>query len=106
MRSRYRSMTAKMKQEGSDTTVDATIDVRITVTGENDPPSVSGQTTVNHAENDAGTVANYTATDPEGVTTFTWTLSGDDAGDFAIDGGVLTFSPTPQFRGRNGPRHR
>ena len=81
----------------SDTTVDATINVRITVTGENDPPSVSGQTTVNHAENDAGTVATYTATDPEGVTTFTWTLSGDDAGDFAIDGGVLTFSPTPNF---------
>ena len=87
----------KNEAGGSDTTVDATIDVRITVTGENDPPSVSGQTTVNHAENDAGTVATYTATDPEGVTTFTWTLSGDDAGDFAIDGGVLTFSPTPNF---------
>ena len=87
----------KNEAEGSDTTVDDTIDVTITVTGENDPPTVSGQTTVNHAENDAGTVATYTATDPEGVTSFTWTLSGDDADDFAINEGALTFSSTPNF---------
>ena len=83
-----------------DATVDDTIDVTITVTNANDPPTVSGQTTVNHAENDAGTVATYSATDPEGVTTFTWTLSGDDADDFAInDGGALTFDPPPNFEG-------
>ena len=51
--------------------MDVTFDIRITVTGENVPPTVSGQTKVNHAENDTGTVATYTATDPEGVTTFT-----------------------------------
>ena len=80
-----------------DSTVDDTIDVTITVTDANDPPTVSGKTTVNHAENDAGTVATYSATDPEGVTSFTWTLSGDDADDFAINGGALTFSSTPNF---------
>ena len=87
----------KNEAGSSDTTIDDTIDVTITVTEENDPPTVSGQTTVNHAENDASTVATYTATDPEGVTNFTWTLSGDDAGDFAIDEGTLTFSTTPNF---------
>ena len=82
-----------------DATVDDTIEVTITVTDADDPPTVLGQTTVNHAENDTGTVATYSATDPEGVTTFTWTLSGDDADDFAINGGVLTFDPTPNFEG-------
>ena len=52
---------SKNEAGGSDTTVDDTITVNITVTGENDPPTVSGQTTVNHAENDAGKVATYTA---------------------------------------------
>ena len=83
----------------TDTTADDTIDVTITVTDANDPPTVSGETTVNHAENDAGTVATYSATDPEGITTFTWTLSGDDADDFAINGGALTFDPPPNFEG-------
>ena len=41
-------------------------------------------------------MATYTAQDPENDD-FTWRLSGVDAGDFAISGGALTFSPSPDF---------
>ena len=42
-------------------------------------------------------VANYTGTDPEGVTVI-WSLSGDDAEDFEIsEDGMLTFKESPNF---------
>ena len=42
-----------------------------------------------------GPVAAYLATDPESAT-ITWTLEGDDAGDFDISSsGVLTFKSSP-----------
>ena len=70
----------------------------ITVTGAKDAPVVSGDTSVNHPEYDGGTVATYSATDQdEPPTTFIWTLSGDDAGDFSITGGMLTFDPAPNY---------
>ena len=41
-------------------------------------------------------MATYTAMDPEG-TAVKWGLSGPDAGDFSIDGGVLAFKKSPDF---------
>ena len=73
-----------------------TIAVTITVTDANDPPTVTGDSTVSYAENRTDTVATYTASDPEG-TSITWSLSGDDAEDFVISEGVLTFGATPNF---------
>ena len=81
----------------TDTTADGTIAVTITVTNANDAPVVSGDTSVSYLENDVSTVATYTATDQDGTTSFTWTLSGDDEGDFSITGGVLTFDPVPNY---------
>ena len=82
----------------SDGSLSDTQEVIITVTDTNEPPSVSGQTSVSYAENRTDTVATYTATDPEGVTTFTWSLSGDDASGFIISaGGVLTFNAPPDY---------
>ena len=76
---------------------DDTITVTITVTGENDSPEVTGQSSVDYAENGAADVATYTADDPEG-TSITWSLSGNDSGDFSIsNGGVLTFSTSPDY---------
>ena len=49
-----------------------------------------------YAENGADPVQTYTATDPEGKT-IVWSLNGDDAGDFSIEGGVLTFKSPPDF---------
>ena len=74
----------------------ASMDVTVTVTDENETPSVSGQTSISYEENRTDTVATYTASDPEG-TSVTWSLSGDDAEDFVINEGVLTFGATPNF---------
>ena len=80
----------------SDGSLSDTQEVIITVTDTNEPPSVSGQTSVSYEENRTDTVATYTASDPEG-TSITWSLSGDDAEDFVINEGVLTFGATPNF---------
>ena len=93
------TVTVSVKDRQTDAIPDDTITVTITVTDANEPPTVSGQASVSYAENRTDGVATYTATDPEGVTTFTWTLSGDDAGDFDINNaGVLTFAATPISR--------
>ena len=51
---------------------------------------------IEYLENGTDPVATFTATDPEGKD-IRWTLSGTDAGDFKIDGGVLTFSSKPNY---------
>ena len=82
----------------ADTATDDTIVVNITVTEENDPPTVSGSTSINYAESRTNAVATYTANDQDGTTTFSWTLEGDDGGDFDIsNAGVLTFKNQPDF---------
>ena len=86
----------KNATEGVDTTVDDTITVTITVTNVNEAPVVAGPVTKNYPENGTATVDTYTAQDPENDN-FTWRLSGVDAVDFAISGGNLTFSPSPDF---------
>ena len=71
--------------------------VAVTVTNAADAPVVSGPKSVDYVENGTGPVATFTATDPDGDTV-TWpALGGTDAGDFAIDGGVLTFVNSPDF---------
>ena len=60
---------------------------RVTVTGTADP-SVVENTNV---------IATYSASDPQDTTTFTWSLAGDDAGDFTITDGVLVFTQAPDY---------
>ena len=72
-----------------------TVAVTITVTNEDELGMVSGDATVDYAENDTVAVATYTA---DGPASATWTLSGDDAGDFTIsNGGELTFRSSPNY---------
>ena len=54
-------------------------------------------TTVTYNENATIDVADYSARDEEGGVT--WSLSGDDSGDFAIDlnNGTVTFANTPSY---------
>ena len=52
--------------------------------------------TIEYAENGTDPVATYTAVDPEGVE-IKWSLSGDDADAFTIEGGVLAFVKSPNF---------
>ena len=73
----------------------STITVTIKVTDVNEPPAtISGPDTGLYAENDTGAVATYTATDPEGDQVV-WDVSGEDAVDFRISGGILNFNAQP-----------
>ena len=81
----------------ADTVTDAAIAVQITVTGVNEAPAISGDASPSHAENDDGVVAAYADNDPEEAG-ITWTLSGDDAGDFSINSdGELKFGAAPDY---------
>ena len=62
----------------------------------NNPPTLSGDTSLQYAENGTGPVATYAATDPEG-SQITWTLSGPDGADFSIIRGALTFNAGPDY---------
>ena len=70
----------------ADTTVDDTISVTVTVEDVDEPPEISGTTTIDdYDENGTGDLAIYTDRDPEGaVATFAWSLSGADRDDFEI----------------------
>ena len=70
--------------------------VFITVTDVNEPPVISRQPTVNYPENGTGPVAIYTVTDPDSGT-ITWSVRGEDSGDFSINGGTLKFVTPPNF---------
>ena len=59
------------------------------------------QEVIDYAENGMGSVAVFTAEDPEGAD-IVWSLSGDDAGDFTIEGGVLRFKNPPDFEDPKG----
>lgn len=54
---------------------DDRITVNIRVTGVPEAPTVTGDTTIQVAENSRGRLAKYSATDPEGLDV-TWGLSG------------------------------
>ena len=90
--------------EAFDGTNTGTWDYAVTVTDVNETPELTGliETAITLDEHDANEayttppVATYTARDEEGGVT--WTLTGTDSGDFAIDGnGVVTFAVAPSF---------
>ena len=92
----------------------ATITVTIMVVGADEPPvisvgglAVSGRSSIDYNENGMGMVETYTATGPNAAMA-TWSLSGDDAGDFRISSsdGILSFRSAPDYEmpmgGENG----
>ena len=82
----------------ADTTIDATITVTVTVDDVDEPPVITGVTTIaDYDENSSGDVAAYTAMDPEGDSNITWSLGGTDRGDFTMTDGVLTFASAPDY---------
>ncbi len=70
--------------------------VTITVTNVDEGIEVSGPAAVDYAENRTDPVATYTASGPD-ADMAAWTLGGDDAGDFDINGGMLTFRSSPDY---------
>ena len=76
------------------------IAVTVTVTGVNEPPTVSGPPSANFEENAITEVADYDATDPENDM-IVWSLAGADAGHFEVStSGVLSFAEPPDFEAR------
>ena len=65
-------------------------------TPHNDPPTVTGPATVNHAEGGSGPVATFEAADAQGDE-LTWSMSGTDAGLFDIANGAVSFKAAPDF---------
>ena len=73
-----------------------TIDVTITVTDVDEDPEMTGQASINYAENGTEPVHTYAANDPESGT-ITWKVAGADSSAFSIGGGALTFVASPDF---------
>ena len=90
----------------------ASIDVTIMVTDVDEAPAISegglaitGVARMDYAENETGMVATYTASGPD-ASMATWSLGGDDAGDFEISSsGELTFVSAPDYENADGRRH-
>ena len=80
----------------SDTAVDATIDVTITVEDLDEGFEISGAAFITREENTTGVLETYTATDPEGKD-LTWSTGGTDADDFTLGDGALSFALTPDY---------
>ena len=75
---------------------DDTLTLTVRVNDRNEPPVVSGETSISYAEDRSDAVATYAHNDPDENASITWSLSGPDAGDFAIDAsGVLSFAGPP-----------
>ena len=68
------------------------------VAADNTAPSITTSAALRHAENDVAAVTTLSATDAEN-NTITWSLTGTDAGLFAVDAtsGLLTFNTPPNF---------
>ena len=81
--------------------VSASIPVTIMVTNVDEAPDVSGDEEVDYPENGTGSVATYTAEDPEGAAV-KWSLGGDDASDFMLENGVLSFKKSPDYETPKG----
>ena len=89
----------------ADTVIDDTITVSITVTNEDEPAIIIGPQTVDWNENTAGTVATFSASDPDaGDPVFLTLIDGrGDEESFDFSGGRLSFKSDmlPDFEGPN-----
>ena len=97
--------------KASDGTNTGELAYTVTVTDVNERPDIDEDTVADYAEIEydftgtPGNVHTFTAEDYDDMDTFTWSLEGDDASEFAIDSatGVLTFlqdaglGPLPNF---------
>jgi len=72
--------------------------ITVSVTTQNDAPSVASDGTASFAENGSGTVYQAAGSDPDAGTTLNWTLGGADAALFNISSsGAVTFRTAPNF---------
>ena len=85
----------------SDSDLTSTLDVKVTITNDNEAASITGAATVSYSENGTTGVAFYTAIDPEGDE-ITWDVAGADAARFEVSAaGELTFNSSPDYENPN-----
>ena len=72
--------------------------VKVIITGvkEPEPPEITGPASVEYSEDRTDAVATYAVANP-----VAWTLPEDDAGDFSISNGVLTFNTPPDYEAKS-----
>ncbi len=74
------------------------ISLSIVVTDIDEPPHISGLENIEYAENSTGVVISFSATDPEGMVSLTWSLSGEDSEALTIgEDGALRFKVSPDY---------
>ena len=94
------TVTVRAKDASNDSD---SVTVNISVTNvDEDPEITAGPMMVDYAENGTGTVATFTATDPEDDSAsprlaLAWSVTGADQGEFTVDGGMLKFNTTPDY---------
>ena len=83
-------------------------DVEVRVEGVDEPPEISGDSSVEFPENGPVRVGGYTASDPEGAAVSWRTLAGPEARYFTFDPdtGELSFAATPDFEARSSAVYR
>ena len=87
----------KVTVTASDGNLRAELDVEVTVTNVNEFPLIEGPTSITYPENSVTTVANYSATDPDGDE-ITWYVTGMDAASFEISAmGEVSFKSQPDY---------
>ena len=82
-----------------DTTIDDTIDVAISLTDDNDAPTITGGAPARSILEDTTVVGVYTASDEDVSDTLTWDVEPADDGDFfqISSSGELSFKIAPDF---------
>ena len=90
----------KDAQDQADEELDDELAVRVTVTNIDEPPVVTGPTSIEFAENRSGTVAAYQASDPEGDTVTWRPLAGADREHFMFSNGTLSFKQPADYEAR------
>ena len=91
-------LTVKVTDNGSPA-MSATRDVLVTVRNVNEAPAIASGPSTTSVDENSTAVGAYTASDPDASTTFSWSVTGADAGDFTIDrsSGALSFRSAPDF---------
>ena len=81
----------------------SSIEVTIMVTDVDEAPeimpgglAIGGSNNIEYAENGTAAVQTYRVVGPD-ADAATWSLSGDDMGDFMFSGGMLTFRSSPNY---------
>ena len=95
--------------DAKDAEFTSSFEVTVTVEDVDEPPEITGVTTIDdYDENGIGDVAVYTAMDPEGDTSLTWSLAGSaQTGPIStITDGVLKFTRTPPTTSTSGGLRR